>query len=966
MFASFGKASVVGFDSGYGDQEQDANSALLELDKGLRSNKVGEQCEAIVRFPRLFEKYPFPILINSAFLKLADVFRDGSNFLRMCILRVTQQSNKHLDKILNIDEFVRRIFFVIHSNDPVARALTLRVLGSIASIISERKSVHHSIHTGLDSHDKVEMEAAIYAVSSFAAESKAFANGICNKLADLIQGLSTPTEIKLKLIPTFEHMHHDAHSAMMVNGVCRELLDLYPVDDFLDVLLTTLTKLALASHILIPEQITLLLKFLTNQTSDSVKLVALSNLQQLAERSPHFFTEAHISDLSLSGQDLEDIRLLSSRLDVLRTLSKWSLFGVNMTLTHLEDLYWTLCKHWDISIAARALELLVKLTNDKQRLQDTLICSETLLTQCIMEDSHKCHYNLKLVLKSMQQLCEKDSEFTESLVGTLSTGLSCTTGLKCVDLCHGLISLCEKNPSILLQHEETLQEMFDSTLKSIEEEGAKDLLVALSVPLLLCSKKSSSGDQFFHERVASLCHEYSWLAFKISRQATRLGCHLTASEFFRLLSTEVASENYYFWLNSLHEFTSAESALLELPEQARFKDIISCLSTSVQLYQKGIGCLKAASTPNHPLQFQLSFIRLRCDWLQSCSSLVTSLVTSRTCPPPAIAPAMAVANGQELLKCGHLAAQMQQCYNHLQSLASRFSQLYRVSFDADPKTLEQIQLMQRQCYLLMHTVDLLILNNRTYMGSNTYLPLQTLSSFEDISNDKTDQDINHKVTKEILTDSKQVLQSTEGQIISHVHTNCILDSCLALLKLPFTFPRYFYQALQTTTIKLALSPSPRTSGEPTLISTETQLVLKIEGVIQHGSKPGLFRKVDQVCLVVSASCSAKAAPKSQETDHHSKWLISPHNDYFSQQVLLSCPTLGLYTITVEASIVDEEGRTWQTGPRRTLPVKTYQDIISAMNQPHVNSLPGTSQMMVTTGRLPSTARWKTVDVTTEV
>ena len=44
---------------------------------GLRSGKVGEQCESIVRFPRLFEKYPFPILINSAFLKLADVFREG-------------------------------------------------------------------------------------------------------------------------------------------------------------------------------------------------------------------------------------------------------------------------------------------------------------------------------------------------------------------------------------------------------------------------------------------------------------------------------------------------------------------------------------------------------------------------------------------------------------------------------------------------------------------------------------------------------------------------------------------------------------------------------------------------------------------------------------------------------------------------------------------------------------------------
>ena len=44
---------------------------------GLRSMKVGVQCEAVVQFPKLFEKYPFPILINSAFLRLADVFRSG-------------------------------------------------------------------------------------------------------------------------------------------------------------------------------------------------------------------------------------------------------------------------------------------------------------------------------------------------------------------------------------------------------------------------------------------------------------------------------------------------------------------------------------------------------------------------------------------------------------------------------------------------------------------------------------------------------------------------------------------------------------------------------------------------------------------------------------------------------------------------------------------------------------------------
>ena len=44
---------------------------------GLRSNNVGEQCEAIMKFPNLINQFPFPVLINTAFLKLADVFWSG-------------------------------------------------------------------------------------------------------------------------------------------------------------------------------------------------------------------------------------------------------------------------------------------------------------------------------------------------------------------------------------------------------------------------------------------------------------------------------------------------------------------------------------------------------------------------------------------------------------------------------------------------------------------------------------------------------------------------------------------------------------------------------------------------------------------------------------------------------------------------------------------------------------------------
>lgn len=44
---------------------------------GLQSARVGDQCEAIVKFPILVDGFPFPVVINTAFLKLAEVFRTG-------------------------------------------------------------------------------------------------------------------------------------------------------------------------------------------------------------------------------------------------------------------------------------------------------------------------------------------------------------------------------------------------------------------------------------------------------------------------------------------------------------------------------------------------------------------------------------------------------------------------------------------------------------------------------------------------------------------------------------------------------------------------------------------------------------------------------------------------------------------------------------------------------------------------
>ena len=59
----------------FADKHKDGTSIILELEKGLRSSKIGEQCESIAFFARLIAQYPFAVVVNTAALKLADLFR---------------------------------------------------------------------------------------------------------------------------------------------------------------------------------------------------------------------------------------------------------------------------------------------------------------------------------------------------------------------------------------------------------------------------------------------------------------------------------------------------------------------------------------------------------------------------------------------------------------------------------------------------------------------------------------------------------------------------------------------------------------------------------------------------------------------------------------------------------------------------------------------------------------------------
>lgn len=63
-----------------------------------------------------------------------------------------------------------------------------------------------------------------------------------------------------------------------------------------------------------------------------------------------------------------------------------------------------------------------------------------------------------------------------------------------------------------------------------------------------------------------------------------------AKELYQSLLTQVASEHFYFWLNSLKEFSHAEQCLTGLQEDD-YSSALSSIAESLRSYHKGIASL---------------------------------------------------------------------------------------------------------------------------------------------------------------------------------------------------------------------------------------------------------------------------------------------------------------------------------------------------------------------------------------
>ncbi|XP_025830682.1 integrator complex subunit 7 [Agrilus planipennis] len=853
-----------------------------------------------------------------------------SNFLRLWVLRVCQQSEKHLDKMSNVDEFVRRVHSVIYSNDPIARALTLRTLGAVAGIIPERQQVHHSIRRSLDSHDNVEVEAAVYAAIQFAAQSKTFAVSMCNKISDMIQGQSTPANMKLQLIPILQYMHHDTSTAAMVRTVCLNLLPSYPAQDFLLITLNALTQLAVATLVDIPSQVNLLLKYLRSDSRWQVKSKALKDLHLLAKPGAHLWPPGSIDSLVEMALWTKSSNVLLLTLDVINVLAESPkvCHDYKNPTSKLRDF----CSRHSYSsnpiITTRAIQILVKIlcycykeNLETEGIEDVISALETFILLLFFSEERYPH-QLKKALKCSVQLCEAKHDHCKIFIELLGCQLESAND-------DSITSICETLGAIGSLQPESLLPLLGNILKLLSElsEISSPTDQQIQTKVILCTLvfQSLCGFQWDTETAEVIfrvtLNNNQWANYKIGRSAVRYGHHMIALNIFTKLTDQVSSEHLHFWLVCLREMSKAESCLIN--DKGK-NSLVDRINEAIVNYNKAIAALKAASTPSNNLQFQAEYMRIRAEFLQCLVQLLHTCNILCIVPPPAIASTIVQTTRDEYQRHGYITNQIRKCVKDFKNCGDMYWKLYQTAFDADPVTLENIQILQQTCAVLEHCIESVCVTGIKLKEESTKFISHTLQTAKLESRQliKGCQDAAKIV--EIVT------ESSNQQTITHKQTELIEKIVEVLINTSLPLPRYFFQVLQSTSLKLAISPQPRVMGEFISVQAGSQLTVKVEGVIQHGQTPGLFRKIDGVLVTVTSQFQSSNKGKDLDTKNIEttsvlNQTVVPHKDFFVAQFLLAFPRGGQYVLVIEAAVVDKEGNVWKTGPKSTLTVKVPEE-----------------------------------------
>ena len=555
---------------------------------------------------------------------------------------------------------------MINSNDPVARALTLRVIGAIAPIIAERKSVHHKVRCSLDSQDQVELLAGIFAAKKLAATSSTFATDMCACVMERVTNPATSLPVKLRLVPILQHMHHSADTAAQVRSCLASMLPLYPGQALLTLALRTLTSLAINTRVDIPDQVTLLLDHLGQEARLQVRLSILSDLSLLAKAdTAHLWTRANLEAMVKFALAEESEQSLVRSVDIIRDILVAG--DRDLELDTVVELCESVAYSESVRLAARGVELLTAMacgdTGDTGSLGETAcLAIQNLCYVASNGESEVEAGDLKRCLACILRLCAHPGhahltgQFVDILGGMLTKSEADLRQLHAV--VGSLASLADTRAGALAPLVPDITGLVTRMAKAPSSRGCEDTLVLVLTTLLQTLRGSawppSASQAWSLVTASSPARLDCWHRFRLARAASRYGHHGLASSILTEIAGYSESDTSYAWLEGLGLLTSAENTLV----MTTTSSLQDRLSASLNLFHRAMSSLRCAATPSLPLVFQLEMVRCRTAMVTSLAALVSAASSLSTSPPPAIAVAHAQQSRDELQRCGRVTPQL--------------------------------------------------------------------------------------------------------------------------------------------------------------------------------------------------------------------------------------------------------------------------------------------------------------------
>ena len=72
--------------------------------------------------------------------------------------------------------------------------------------------------------------------------------------------------------------------------------------------------------------------------------------------------------------------------------------------------------------------------------------------------------------------------------------------------------------------------------------------------------------------------------------------------------------------------------------------------------------------------------------------------------------------------------------------------------------------------------------------------------------------------------------------IGDAHTDALQRAAALVLSAPLCYPRFFFQSLQGTSVKLSVTPQPRAQGEPIGVSASQNMAIKVRRSYQNSQE----------------------------------------------------------------------------------------------------------------------------------